>query len=177
MKEIGFKKSHCDLIERSCNAMQYPPFGFFWWHCSSCSKVDALVLKRPQDKTSFGFLTVMRPWTMEVPYFCQKRSIVRVQILKWSEGQRIDLRKKVMHLLINYPKNTENFPKVAQKLPRAHCNPLQGQNRDFPVYFFPTGKNLFLLQGSQLMETSFSLWEKVHRENPVFLTGMGLQCI
>ena len=53
---------------------------------------------------------------------------------------------------------------------------VQGQNRDFPVYFFPTGKNLFSLQGSQLMETGFSLWEKVHRENPVFITGMGLQC-
>ena len=23
---------------------------------------------------------------------------------------------------------------------------------------------------------SFSLWEKLHRENPVFITGMGLQC-
>ena len=27
------------------------------------------------------------------------------------------------------------------------------------------------------MKTGFSLWEKVHRENPVFITGMGLQCI
>ena len=64
----------------------------------------------------------MRPWTMEVPYFCQKRSIVRVQILKWSEGQRIDL-KKVMQLLINYKKlpkryrkSSENHSKIAQNL-------------------------------------------------------------
>ena len=34
---------------------------------------------------------------------------------------------------------------------------VQVQNRDFPVYFFPTGKILFSLQGSQLMETGFSL--------------------
>ena len=26
------------------------------------------------------------------------------------------------------------------------------------------------------MKTGFSLWEKLHRENPVFITGMGLQC-
>ena len=100
--------------------MQYPPFGFFWWHCSSCSKVDALVLKRPQDKTSFGCLTVMRPWTMEVPYFCQKRSIVRVQILKWSEGQRIDLRKKGYAIINILPKRyrnlSENPSKIAQNL-------------------------------------------------------------
>ena len=34
---------------------------------------------------------------------------------------------------------------------------VQGQNRDFPVYFFQTGKNLFSLQGSQLMKTGYSL--------------------
>ena len=27
------------------------------------------------------------------------------------------------------------------------------------------------------MDTSFSLWEKVYRENPVFITGMGLQFV
>ena len=27
-----------------------------------------------------------------------------------------------------------------------------------------------------VMKTGFSLWEKLHRENPVFITGMGLQC-
>ena len=27
------------------------------------------------------------------------------------------------------------------------------------------------------MKTSFSLLEILHRENPVFITGMGLQCI
>ena len=42
-----------------------------------------------------------------------------------------------------------------------HCNPLQGQ------YRARTGISL----------CPFSLWEKVHRENPVFITGMGLQCM
>ena len=59
---------------------------------------------------------------------------------------------------------------------QSRRGPVQGQNRVFPVYFSHTGKNLFSLQGSQVMKTSFSLWEKVHRENPVFITGMGLQC-
>ena len=53
---------------------------------------------------------------------------------------------------------------------------VQGQNRDFPVYFFPTGKNLFSLAGIPVMKTGFSLVGKVHREHPVFITGMGLQC-
>ena len=39
---------------------------------------------------------------------------------------------------------------------QSHTGPMQGQNRVFPVYI--------------------SLWEKVHREIPVFITGMGLQC-
>ena len=42
--------------------------------------------------------------------------------------------------------------------------------------FSHTGKNLFSLHGTPAMKTSFSLWEKLHRENPVFITGMGLQC-
>ena len=45
------------------------------------------------------------------------------------------------------------------------CN----ENRVFPVYAFFTGKNLFSLQ-------VFPCKESVHRENPVFITGMGLQC-
>ena len=66
-----------------------------------------------------------------------------------------------------------------------HCNlvqgqysrpTVQGQNRVYPVSFFPTGKNLLSLQGSQLMETGFSLLGETYRENPVFITGMGLQC-
>ena len=31
--------------------------------------------------------------------------------------------------------------------------------------------------GSQLIKTCFSLWEILHRENPVFITGMGLRCL
>ena len=58
-----------------------------------------------------------------------------------------------------------------------HCNPLRGQNRVFPVYYFHTGKNLFLLAGIPVMKTGFSLMEILHRENPVFITGMGLQCV
>ena len=60
---------------------------------------------------------------------------------------------------------------------QSRTGPVQGQNGVFSVYFSHTGKNLFSLQGSQVMKTGFSLWEKVHRENPVFITGMGLQCI
>ena len=59
---------------------------------------------------------------------------------------------------------------------QSRTGPVQGQNRDFPVYFSHTGKNLFSLQGSQVIETGFSLLGKVHREFPVFITGMGLQC-
>ena len=59
---------------------------------------------------------------------------------------------------------------------QSRTGPVHGQNRVFPVYFSHTGKNLFSLQGSQVMKTGFSLLGKVHREIPVFITGMGLQC-
>ena len=41
---------------------------------------------------------------------------------------------------------------------------VKGQNRDFPVKFSHTGKNLFSLQGFPC------------EKNPVFITGMSLQC-
>ena len=59
---------------------------------------------------------------------------------------------------------------------QSRTGPVQGQNRVFPVYFSHTGKNLFSLQGSQVIKTGFSLWEKLHREIPVIITRMGLQC-
>ena len=59
---------------------------------------------------------------------------------------------------------------------QSRTGPVQGLYRDFPVYFSHTGKNLFSLQGSKVMKTGFSLLGKVHREIPVFITGMGLQC-
>ena len=43
--------------------------------------------------------------------------------------------------------------------PKPHRNPLQGQ------YLARTG-----------IPANGNRWEKVHRENPVFITGMGLQC-
>ena len=52
---------------------------------------------------------------------------------------------------------------------------VQGQNRVFPVEYFPTEKNLFSLAGIPVMKTGFSLLEILHRENPVLITGMGLQ--
>ena len=55
---------------------------------------------------------------------------------------------------------------------QSRTEPVQGQNRVFPVYLSHTGKYLFSWQGSQMMRTGFSLWEKVHRENPVFITGI-----
>ena len=36
--------------------------------------------------------------------------------------------------------------------------------------------NPILIAGIPVMKTGFFLWEKLHRENPVFITGMGLQC-
>ena len=59
---------------------------------------------------------------------------------------------------------------------QSRTGPVQGQDRVFPVYFSHTGKNLFTLAGIPVMKTGFSLLGKVHRENPVFITGMGLQC-
>ena len=66
--------------------------------------------------------------------------------------------------------------KIFKPTLQSRTGPVQGQNRDFPVYFSHTGKNLLSLQGSQMIETGFSLLGKVHREFPVFITGMGLQC-
>ena len=60
---------------------------------------------------------------------------------------------------------------------QSRTGPVQGQNRVFPVYFSHTGRNMFSLQGSQVIKAGFSLLGKVHRENPVFIKGMGLQCI
>ena len=59
---------------------------------------------------------------------------------------------------------------------QSRTGPVQGQYRVFPVYFSHAGKTLFSLQGFQVMTTGFSLLGKVHREIPVFLTGVGLQC-
>ena len=46
---------------------------------------------------------------------------------------------------------------------------LQGENKVFPVNFSHTGKNLLSLHGTPAMKTGFSLWEKLHSENPVFI--------
>ena len=68
-----------------------------------------------------------------------------------------------------------------------HCNPVQGQYRAstgpeqvFPCEVFHTGKNLFSLQGTPVLIagtpifiTGISLWRKLHRETPVFITGNG----
>jgi hypothetical protein len=51
-----------------------------------------------------------------------------------------------------------------------HCNPLQGQ------YSISTKGKSCSLAGIPVMKTGFSLLEILHRENPVFITGMGLQC-
>ena len=60
-----------------------------------------------------------------------------------------------------------------KKMISMHCNPVQCQIRDFPVKFSHTGKNLYSLQGTPFLITGISLWEKLHRENPVFITGKG----
>ena len=62
---------------------------------------------------------------------------------------------------------TDNARQAVPTL-QSLTGPVQGQNRVFPVQYFHTGKNLFSIQGSLL--------EILHRENPVFITGTGLQC-
>ena len=77
------------------------------------------------------------------------------------------------NLLIKTPINQHFYIRTTLQ---SRTGPVQGQYRVFPVYFSHTGKNLFSLQGSQLVKTGFSLLGKVHREIPVFITGAGLQC-
>ena len=43
---------------------------------------------------------------------------------------------------------------------QSRTGPVQGQNRVFPVYFSNTGKNLFSLQGSKVMEICFPCEKK-----------------
>ena len=57
-----------------------------------------------------------------------------------------------------------------------HCRASTGPEQGFPKVVFPHREILFSLQGSQLMKEGFSMLEILHRENPVFITGMGLQC-
>ena len=51
-----------------------------------------------------------------------------------------------------------------------------GPEQGFPFVVFPHRENLFSVAGIPVMKTGFSLLEILHRENPVFITGMGLQC-
>ena len=55
---------------------------------------------------------------------------------------------------------------------QSRTGPVQGQKRNFPVKFSHTGKNIFSLQGTPFLITGISLWKKLHKENPVFITGM-----
>ena len=57
---------------------------------------------------------------------------------------------------------------------QSRTGPVQGQNRDFPVYFSRTGKNLFSLQGSQLMKAGFSLCGNTTQGNPCSGPVLGL---
>ena len=59
---------------------------------------------------------------------------------------------------------------------RASTGPKQGFPCVAVLEYFHTGKNLFSLAGIPVMKTGFSLLEILHRENPVLITGMGLQC-
>ena len=79
----------------------------------------------------------------------------------------------VLYILFLYYSDSQKYS--IQYTLQSLAGPVQGQNRVFPVQYFHTGKNLFSLQGSQLMKTGFSLLEILHRETPVFITGMGLQ--
>ena len=48
---------------------------------------------------------------------------------------------------------------------------VQGQNRDFPVSYFHSGKNLLLVAGIPVVKTGFSLLEILHRETLFSLQG------
>ena len=68
--------------------------------------------------------------------------------------------------------NERNCPGKSTTIPyRVSTGPEQG----FPCVVFPNRENLLLVVGIPLMKTGFSLLEILHRENPVFITGMGLQ--
>ena len=68
-------------------------------------------------------------------------------------------------------KNISNNKLYDTAIPyRASTGPEQG----FSCALFP---HLFTLAGILVMKTGFSLLGKIHREIPVFITGMGLQCI
>ena len=58
----------------------------------------------------------------------------------------------------------KTYLKDAVSYTAIRTGPVRGQNRNFLVKFAHTGKNLFSLQGFP------------QRENPVFITGKGLQC-
>ena len=69
--------------------------------------------------------------------------------------------------------NQTHLPKVKNPALKSLTRSVQGQNRDFPVYFFPTGKNLFSLQGTPVLMagTMYSL-QGIPCEN--YYTGKSL---
>ena len=59
-----------------------------------------------------------------------------------------------------------------------HCKPIPVMRTRFSLQgnsVFITG-NPVLIAWIPVIKTGFSLWEFPHRENPVFITGIGLQC-
>ena len=78
----------------------------------------------------------------------------------------------------------EEFKNSHCQVDHPHCNPVQGQYRartGFSLWSFPHRKNLFSLQGTPVFIagtpvfiTGISLWEKLHKENPLFITGNGI---
>ena len=55
---------------------------------------------------------------------------------------------------------------------RASTGPEQG----FPCVVFPHKEKPVFIAGFPVDKNMFSLLEILHRGNPVFVTGMGLQC-
>ena len=118
-----------------------------------------------------------------VKYFRQKNSrrtfsiwpnrIIRVPILERNHFISVSLDGGIIVYLVFFL----NQKKERKENSLHYWTSMMSQHRKpHPLMKNLTGKILFSLQGSQLMQTGFSLWEKVHRENPVFNTGMGLQC-
>ena len=51
-----------------------------------------------------------------------------------------------------------------------------GPEQRFPCVLFPNREKPVFISWDPCNEKRFFLLGKVHRENPVFITGMGLQC-
>ena len=94
----------------------------------------------------------------------------------------MDLQCDTKFLLCTFPRVVFvliwNFLRLPTALQTYPCN----ENSIFPMRKFSQGKPVFitgnpvLIAGIPVMKTGFPLWEFPHKENPLLITGIGLQC-